>query len=361
MAIDIALLSNFEPVRQLTLEHRNEIANLARRDEVPQGLDVLRVLIHTKGKSVYLNNGEILVTYADGSEESFVAGTTETIYPVIGGNKQVKSTLTLSSVEMISIDSNLIDLMMTWEQAANVSQPEFLENELWAARSRTNSPVDAKLGAIGLFGVNKLQGGAFNRLPSANIDELFRRMQSMQVKAGEVVIRQGEEGDYYYLIESGTALVTRFSRPDRPPVLLAKLGEGDTFGEEAPVSDNRRNASVTMESDGILLRLSKKDFFDLMKAPLLNVIKLDTAEKKVADGALWLDVRTPSEYYHDHHPNALNVPLSDIRIELDTLDKNKAHVIYCQSGRRSSAAAFILSQHGFEVYLLKDGLSGGLK
>ncbi|MCE9633739.1 MAG: cyclic nucleotide-binding domain-containing protein [Methylophilales bacterium] len=354
MTIDVSLLMNFEPVGQLTLEHRSEIAGMSKQYEVAQGLDVLRVVTNTPGRSVYLSRGELLVNYQDGSEESLSVGIAAARHPIVGGRKVAKSAVALSTVEVVLIDSDLIDLMMTWEQAANASQPEFLEDELWAARSKLNKPIDIKLGAIGMFGVNKLQGGAFNRLPSANIDELFRRMQSVQVKAGQVIIKQGEEGDYYYLIESGTAEVTRFSRPDKPPQVLAKLGEGDAFGEEAPVSDNRRNANVTMISDGVLLRLSKQDFIELMKAPLLNTISREEAQKKVLGGAVWLDVRTPSEFDYDRvFPDAINVPLSDIRSEMPHLDKRKVHIVYCQSGRRSSAAAFIMSQLGFEVYMVE--------
>lgn len=71
----------------------------------------------------------------------------------------------------------------------------------------------------------------------------------MPCKAGEVIIQQGEAANYYYLIREGRAQVAR-SEPDA----LAALGPGDSFGEEALLTGERRNATVTLLSDGLLMR-----------------------------------------------------------------------------------------------------------
>ncbi|QKQ25874.1 cyclic nucleotide-binding domain-containing protein [Candidatus Reidiella endopervernicosa] len=54
------------------------------------------------------------------------------------------------------------------------------------------------------------------------------------------------------------------------PVELVQLGEGASFGEEALISDNPRNANVVMVTDGTLLRLNKQNFVELLKEPMLN-------------------------------------------------------------------------------------------
>ena len=79
------------------------------------------------------------------------------------------------------------------------------------------------------------------------------------------------------------------------------------------------------------------------------------AEKLIAQGAKWLDVRLPSEFETQHLDNALNIPLYFLRIKLKTLDRNTPYVVYCDNGRRSSAAAFILSERDFHTYVLKGG------
>jgi rhodanese-related sulfurtransferase len=139
-------------------------------------------------------------------------------------------------------------------------------------------------------------------------------------------------------------------------LVLAELKAGDVFGEEALISDTKRNATVIMRSNGVLLRLKKQDFLELMQEPLLHRISFEAAKEKVKQGALWLDVRHPPEYRYDKLPGALNVPLNDIRNAIGVLSKVTPYIAYCQSGRRSAAAAFILAQAGYDVYVLENGL-----
>ena len=61
------------------------------------------------------------------------------------------------------------------------------------------------------------------------------------------------------------------------------------------------------------------------------------------------------EYNDLHIAGSINIPLHEIRSMMGELDPSKDYVAYCQTGRRSSAAAFILAQHGFNVYVLEGG------
>ena len=74
-------------------------------------------------------------------------------------------------------------------------------------------------------------------------------------------------------------------------VTLATLDDGDAFGEEALLSDAKRNASITMTSDGELVRLTKDDFIELIKKPSLESVDYEAAQAMVVDGACWLDLR----------------------------------------------------------------------
>jgi len=176
----------------------------------------------------------------------------------------------------------------------------------------------------------------------------------VKVPRGETVIREGDEGDFYYVIESGRFVVERLVGGAK--VLLAELKGGDAFGEEALVSEAKRNATVSAQSDGVLLRLSQDDFNELLRKPLLRRISFEDATQRVKEGALWLDVRYPSEYQYDKLPGAINVPLAEVRNMFAVLDRNKEYVAYCQSGRRSAAAAFLFAQRGFKVWVLEGGL-----
>lgn len=139
-------------------------------------------------------------------------------------------------------------------------------------------------------------------------------------------------------------------------VELAELKEGDAFGEEALVADTHRNATVIMKTDGVLLRLDKNDFVGLLREPLLNRVSAKEAQHRVKNGAVWVDVRFPVEFQQDGLPGAINVPLNDIRLASTVMDPAREYIVYCQTGRRSSAAAFLLSQRGVRAALLEGGL-----
>ena len=67
----------------------------------------------------------------------------------------------------------------------------------------------------------------------------------------------------------------------------------------------------------------------------------------------------PSEFEAFHEDGAVNVPLYFLRLKLDTLDPEKKYVVCCDTGRRSSAAAFILNEADFQAVVLKGGLNQG--
>jgi rhodanese-related sulfurtransferase len=349
-SIDISVLAKLEPISTLSESRLKELAGLSFVEKVSKDMDPLRMNITKSAQAIYLLNGELGLRYTDGSKKVMRGDSEAAKHPIDAGHLALQDTIALTDIDIIRIDTDLLDIMMTWDQLADMEKPG-------PANSGTRGAV-AWMTDTGTFSVEKLQQGVFSRLPPANIEEMFHRMEPVQVKAGQVLIRQGAEGDYYYLIEKGVAVVTRKPDPAQPEIQLAELHEGDTFGEEALVSDNKRNATVTMKTDGLLMRLSKADFIELLKAPLLMEVSMEEAKKAVAIGSVWLDVRMPSEFSFEPMPGAINLPLNQIREKLATLDKSMHYVVYCQTGRRSSAAAFILAEHGYRVIVLKSGLSG---
>jgi rhodanese-related sulfurtransferase len=355
MAVDTTLISHLEPICLLSPGRQEEVAGLCFVEKVSKDIDPFRMNVVKNSQSLYLLKGNIGLKFEDGTKAVMRGGSDLARYPVGGGRVELKLAIALTEIEIVRIDTDLLDIMMTWDQLAGYEQSGPRQEEVKSAGVPQARGAGNWMKQTAVFSADNLQTGVFSRLPPSNIDEMFRRMVNVPVQAGQVVVMQGAEGDYYYMIESGTASVTRISQPGEPSELLAELKAGDAFGEEALVSDNKRNASVTMESDGMLMRLKKQDFIELLKAPLLNNISMTDAEAKVAAGAVWLDVRFPSEYKYDHLPDAINAPLHQIRSVLGTLDQQKQYIAYCQTGRRSSAAAFIMAQHGFSVSVLDGG------
>jgi phage shock protein E len=73
--------------------------------------------------------------------------------------------------------------------------------------------------------------------------------------------------------------------------------------------------------------------------------------KKMSDGAIIVDVRSPGEYAGGHVKGSKNIPLDKISGKIETIKKwNKPVITCCASGMRSGSAASILKQNGVEAY-----------
>ncbi|MGV0006191.1 MAG: cyclic nucleotide-binding domain-containing protein [Candidatus Porifericomitaceae bacterium WSBS_2022_MAG_OTU9] len=206
-----------------------------------------------------------------------------------------------------------------------------------------------------------LQSELFAQIPIANMYQLFEAMDQRNCKAKEVIVRQGEKGDSYYVIRQGRCAVVQKPKIGNM-VKVAELGMGDSFGEDSLVSKGMRNASIVMLTDGVLMRLGKLDFDNLIAKPTLQAVKYKEAMGMIDDGSgIWLDVRFPSEAKALQLPAgaAESVPIYLIRKKLKDggLDKDKKYIVCCNSGERSSTAAFLLKNKGYNACYLKDGLN----
>ncbi|HEU4354833.1 MAG TPA: MFS transporter [Actinomycetota bacterium] len=94
----------------------------------------------------------------------------------------------------------------------------------------------------------------FAPLPPTALERLSRNLVPIHVSAGDVVIREGDRGDRFYVIERGRVLVSSRSTP------VTELGPGSYFGEVALLYDQPRNATVTAETDLTLFVLERDEF-----------------------------------------------------------------------------------------------------
>jgi MFS family permease len=100
-----------------------------------------------------------------------------------------------------------------------------------------------------------LRGNAiFAPLPAPTLEQLADRLQKVFVPAGEVIVRQGDAGDRFYLIEAGSVGVAVDGQPAH------ELGPGEGFGEIALLRDVPRTATVTARTDAVLYALERDAF-----------------------------------------------------------------------------------------------------
>jgi rhodanese-related sulfurtransferase len=349
--LDIKILSGLEPISSFDPARLRELPGYCQVATVREGGDTGTLFTQPR-KSVYLIDGEIELVYQDGNRVTIRAESEWAKHPIGKRQPNIVAARALRASRLLSIDEDLLDRMMTWEQVAQHS----LDAVAKPVRSEgANATVNAqRLMRSSMFSADRLNNGPLAHLPMANVGELLRRIEAVEVHANEVIVREGDDGDYYYIIDSGRVQVTRHVGGVELP--LAELSAGDVFGEEALISGAKRNATVTMKSEGVLLRLGREDFMKLLKEPLLRKSSYEHAMRAVNQGAVWLDVRYPPEFRHDRLPGAMNVPLNEIRDAIGVLDRGKKYIACCQSGQRSAAAAFILAQAGYDVEVLDGGL-----
>lgn len=341
-AADPSLLRRFSPLDGMKKDNLIALARKVTRHKLAAGRFLFKEGDRDK-RTYWLISGLLELREGERTIAMLRGGTAETLHPLAPHLPRRCSARAVDPLEYLSIESELLDMMITWDQTGTYEVAE-LQAQM------------AGGGSAGDWMTMLLQTQAFHRIPPANIQAIFTRMQRVSCRAGETVIQQGAEGDYFYAIVTGKCVVARETPLNRGGLKLAELGVGDTFGEEALISEAKRNATVTMLTDGVLMRLKKEDFRELLNEPLVQWVSYRDACAIVAKGGRWLDVRLPSEHQNLAIEGSINIPLYFIRLKLSTLDRDLKYIVYCDTGRRSSAAAFILVERGFDALVLRGGL-----
>lgn len=337
--IDPALCAQLVPLNALKPESLVDLLRKAQVQTVAKGQYLFRIGDDAR-VALYLLRGEVhLVDAADKALARVVGGEASGQHRIAHQSPRRVSARCMTDAEVLLVDAGLLDVMLTWDQTGAIEVAELggsSDNDDWMARL--------------------LQVRTFQMVPPANLQAMFMRMQRTSVKAGEIIVQQGDEGDFFYVIMAGRCMVTREPGTGKP-IKLAELEPGSCFGEEALISEAQRNATVTAMVPTELMRLSKADFQQLLNAPLARKLTLAEAEQRVARGdARWLDVRLPTEFATGSLPGAVNLPLYVLRMRLASLDPKVQWIVCCDSGRRSSAATFVLTQKGFTAFALDGGL-----
>lgn len=302
----------------------------------------IRVLSLRAGEGFLSANGGVRLSVLSGEVrlgERVAALTPDNTlqHSVLADQGEMRLTALRDSVVVLA-DADFLDTLAAWEELAqHVGQTDRVLAE---RMSRVKHSL------------------AFRRLPLEQVEAALARMQSRRAVAGEEVVRQGEAGEAFYLLWSGRAEVWRQDLYDDEPQKVAELGVGDTFGDEALVTGGTRNATVRMLEDGELLALERSDFLALMSRPLIDETPPDVAQSMLESGWRAVDVRYAEEFEDSHIPDALLLPLSDLRrLAEERLRPEQPYVLVCRSGKRSAVAALLLSQRGYRVVSMQGGMN----
>ena len=330
-------LRSFVPLNALSDQQWRELRNQL----VPQPLWAGQVLFRQGDQAqttFYLLSGELQLQTDDGPIERLQVGSEASCHPISPAVPRLQEVRALSDATVLALDSPTLARMLSWHSAYQ---------DLLLALAQEGQDIE--------WLEQLLDNPLFSKVPPANVRAMLERLQLLELPAGSQVLTEGEVGDCCYFLKSGRAEVIRGA--DSQQQVLAELEVGACFGEEALLADKPRNATVTLIDDGQVLRLGRQDFLSLLKAPVVAEVSFGEAVRLLSSDAQWLDVRLQAEYELNHAQQALNMPLHLLRLKTRLLDPQRTYLCYCDSGKRSAAAVYLLAQLGFKAYALRDGLN----
>ncbi len=326
--------SNASQVTNLSRRGRQELSRSGRSFELRTG-EELRLLNPDDDVFLFVSQGKIEIRYPGGQRETIEAqmNPAPTLLPRSTSQVVLHAT---SSCHLHQVEGDTLDHLISWDEFAR-NLPK--EQELLYERAQKIH--------------NSL---AFRRLPVENVQQALNRMKPVNAAEGVDVIKQGEPGDAFYVIDQGRAEVWQTGLYDDEPQKVAELLEGDSFGEEALISGGTRNATVRMQSSGRLLRLERDDYVALLSDKTVREVDAQVAKSMLDSGYGMLDVRYEEEHEDAYIPGSTLIPLHELRDRSAELDMNKQWVVYCRSGRRSQIACLLLHQRKFDVVSLAGGV-----
>jgi CRP-like cAMP-binding protein len=104
------------------------------------------------------------------------------------------------------------------------------------------------------------QVGLLAALPGGTLGKLGERMERRELSAGEAVVRQGDEGDRFYVVLSGMLSVRQEGRGER-----RVLRPGDYFGEVALAMEVPRTATVSALTPAVVASCDRETFDELIR------------------------------------------------------------------------------------------------
>lgn len=335
VGFDLKLTHTLVPLKDMSESHLLALLDDAEIEAVCAGQTLFTSGSYDE-QHIYLLHGDVTLTADDGTC-SLIKGRA-TLMPLAHHQPRRVTAVAQSDCSLLRVNSVRLDKLLTWSVVAdylqlNISRQRDLDEDIdWM--------------------MTVLKSNLFFKVPPINVEQVFSRLTPQVVYAGDGIIRQGEIGDQCYFIKEGEAEVTRHLDAKRQH--LANIGVGRCFGEDALVNEAVRNASITMLTDGVLMRLNKQDFYRLLKEPNVATVAIEDLQKALAEGAVAVDVRSEEEYSEEHVQQAVNIPLNLLGIKSRLLSSEQLYIFYCDTGRRSRAAAHLLTQQGFKALALDD-------
>ena len=329
------LSTHYMPFTLLSKERLLEVVNVVRFLELREG-EIFQIQGGKANDYLYVVEGHLEIIQC-GSIRSFCGPEDTRNHPFILPNAPTSATIVARQHSIIChADREMLNDLIAWDEVVHLMED-------------TDTDLHDRLEQVR----NSL---VFRRLPLEVVETAFKRMKIHETKAGEDIIRMGEEGDAYYIINEGKAEAFQIGLYDDEPTKVADLSEGDAFGCEALISGSTRNETVRAVTDCSMLVLNKEDFEEIIHNPLIKTVHPSVAKTMVETGYRLLDVRYAEEFDDHHLPGSTLIPLYELRNRMHELDKDHKYIVYCHAGGRAAVATLLLAQNQYDVVNLEGGI-----
>ncbi len=186
---------------------------------------------------------------------------------------------------------------------------------------------------------------------------IVEKMKEEKYSTGENIVMQGEKGNLYYIIKSGSAAVIKRNKDKKAGEQVAVLTSGQGFGEEALIREEPRGATVKAIEDTTVLVLEKSDFDKILRESFLEWDFPEDFTDENRKQYVFIDARIVPEYEEEHIEGAINIPIEVLRQKYTELDPSQEYYTYCTNDSRGMTAAFLLRSQGFKAKSVRGGLS----
>ena len=110
-------------------------------------------------------------------------------------------------------------------------------------------------------------------IDSYELGQICDSLKDGYYKKDDYIIREGELGDIFYILEEGTCNATKTLEPGKPETVIKELKEGDYFGERALLKGEPRYANIIVTSEAAKVISLDRLSFNRLLGPILEILK----------------------------------------------------------------------------------------
>jgi len=335
--VDLEILKRFAPLKSLSDLHLSDLARHAKLIKIKP-----KTLLFKRQSQIaykyFLIAGSVDLCDQEYNINTLSSSLEKPLQTALNlASPTDKAAVTKAYSYLLLVDADRLDLVLTWAQAG-----DYLVSDLDDVQKESDWMSDL------------LQSNLLQRVPPTNIQQLFSSFKHVDFRSGAHIIRQNEPGEHFFVLKQGSAEVTKIDIINQHHV-LATLSPGQFFGEEALISDSKRNATVTMLTDGACMRLDKTTFNRLLKDPVLRSVSKKQVEsmQKETENVRIVDVRSNQEVESEPLENVIHIPFQNLREQLDQLDTKMTYITHAINGRRAELAAYLMSEAGLDALVMR--------